>query len=163
MLYHFEKKKTIGKGQSLSEVAEAINKDVAKKFAANLKKSLAHAGKEWRAWAKVKLSGRCADSLGGQENHSGYPGRCSGKLERSLGYRTYTRVGKVGGKQVVSAGANASFIDFTSDAGFNYGTYHNYNPRGKFTGYQQKIYQELSKRIAKLLVPRPGLLFGGDI
>jgi len=161
MLMHFEKKTKIGKGKTLLDIAEAVNVGVAKKYALKLRSQLASSAALWRQWAKVKLSSPCATKNGPQNSASGgYPGRCSGLLERSLGHRTYTRVSKSGTHPIVKAGAYAEFVPFTV-RDFNYGEYHNDNIQGRFFNFKQKIYKELSKRVEKLLQPVEGLQYGG--
>lgn len=159
MLMHFAKKRSIAVGKTLVQIAEGANKSIAKTYAAKSKAAMALTARDWRAWAKAKLSGPCSQKDGMSNNTTTYPGRCSGDLQRSLGYRTFVKVTKIFGGHVVSAGAAAEFIPFTK-RGFDYGSYHDENTNSKLYGYKDRVYQELNSRIHKHLEFRPGLQFG---
>lgn len=145
----YAKKRTIGSEKSLVKLAESKNKYTAKSYASGVKSNLVSMAKDWRAWAKRKLSGPCSQKNGMQNNTSDYPGRCSGALEQSLGYRTYAKLRSNNGTHAVVAGAAAQFIPFTK-RGFDYGNYHNVNPYRKLAGYKERIYAELDNRLDKL-------------
>ena len=112
-------------------------------------KIVSKAAKDWRAWAKLKLSSPCASRSGGH-NSSGYPGRCSGNLERSLHYRTYHTIrGRSPNYQVVG-GWISEFNPFTNSDGIDYGEKldRTFMP---YKGYKKRIYEAMDSFLLKAI------------
>ena len=122
--------------------------NVQEKWLANLReiiaKEFSRNAKEWRLEVKRLLSGNCARR--GGSNITGYPGRCSGTLERSLEHRTYVRRRK----NAVGAGWGRNFTGAYNKSGKDYSRILN-NSSKPYGGYQERIYESLDSRMRDVL------------
>ena len=140
--------KFIPKAIDLVKVASSNLKVRVTRYRKELSAVTTAAARAWRTESKIKMSGPCAAS--GTLSTTGYPGRCSGNIERSLHYRTYSKIrGREPNYEVVS-GVIAEFVPFTNNEGLDYGEYLNtaYYP---YLKYKEKIYEALSKKVSNTI------------
>lgn len=133
----------------LVKVAESSIKAQARRYGRELQDQVKRAARLWRTESKVKLSQPCAASAG-RVNPTGYPGRCSGDLERSLHYRTYARIRGTFPNYSVYSGVEAQFVPFKNAEGVDYGQKLN-TEHPKLLGYKERIYKALQDKIAKAI------------
>lgn len=109
-----------------------------------ISKEFSRSAKEWRLEARRLLSRNCTRY--GGKNTTGYPGMCSGALERSLKHRTYvTRR-----KNAVVAGWGRKFTGAYNASGRDYSKILN-NSSNSYGGYQERIYESLDNRMRQIL------------
>jgi len=155
----FTQKLRKGFPPNLVKVAFAVNKTEAKNYERAIKGKLSSIAKEWRTWARNKLSGACAGRNGGGGALTGYPGMCSGSLEQHLTYRTYSKISRGADTWRVSLGTYREFLKFENKRGFNYADFLN-TRHYELRGYKEKIYAELDKRVSGLLKYRDKIIYG---
>lgn len=146
---YFKRVTSAGGAKSLLDVAQHKMKVTAERYSRELGAAVTRAAKEWRTWAKIKLSSPCAARSSGH-NSTGYPGRCSGDLERSLHYRTYHKVRGRSLNYHVVAGWVSEFTPFVNTDGIDYGEKldRTFIP---YKGYKARIYKAMDDFLSKAI------------
>ena len=148
--------------QDLIGVAEAINFEVAHTYAKEAKHNLVVEARDWRHWARMKLSGICY-SKKHVENHTRYPGMCEGELEKHLHYQTRSKTLRGAGPNVtVYLGYNVNFLEFFREDKdgdlFDYATFLD-ESHWKLNNYRWRLVEELNERIEYLMLKKERTLY----